>query len=135
MDVVIKSYNNLCYDRAYEQLINGLHKVLRLMIIIDCLVSDCIGLSKWIFMPPTSQTNFERLLMSRRSGSCLVSIVSKGVLSVWYKQKNSVLLCGVTDVWTTLNEVCVKSKLDLNVMLESKLELHIAAISPPGNCD
>ena len=32
-------------------------RLLRLRVVKVCLVSDCSGLSKWIFMSPTKQAN------------------------------------------------------------------------------
>ena len=50
-------------------------------------------------------------------------------------KKCSVLCCKVIDACTNTNDVCVKSKFVLNVMLEPNVELHTMAISPPRDRD
>ena len=57
MDVIVRSNNNPVNDinAPMSALINDLDKVF--------LVSDCNGLSKWIFMSPIRQTNPGRLFM------------------------------------------------------------------------
>ena len=108
----------------------------RLRVVKVCLVSDCNGLSKWIFISPTRQTNPGRLFtLSRRSGSCSVNIDSVRLFHRFgggrYRQKKwSVLCCKVIDACTTLNDVWVKSKFVLNVMLEPKVDLYTVAIPP-----
>ena len=91
MDVIVRSNNDPVNDitTPVSGLINDLDKVMKTKILrVDkvCLVSDCSGLSKWIFMSPTRQTKSGRLFMlSRRSGSCSVNIVNKIVSSVWWR--------------------------------------------------
>ena len=64
MDVIIRSNNNPVNDMTAPMswLINDLDKVKRLRVVKVCLVSDCNGLSKWIFISPTRQTNPGRLI-------------------------------------------------------------------------
>ena len=45
------------------------------------------------------------------------------------------LCCKVIDACSTSNDVCVKSKFVLNVMLEPKVDLHAVAIQPPRDRD
>ena len=53
-----------------------------------------------------------------------------------YKQKKcSVLCCNVIDACTTSNDVCVRSKFVLTVMLEPKVDLYTVAIPPPRDRD
>ena len=53
-----------------------------------------------------------------------------------YKRKKcSVLCCKVIDACTTSNDVWVKSKFVLNVMLEPKVDLYAVAIPPPRDRD
>ena len=53
-----------------------------------------------------------------------------------YKQKKcSVLCCRVIDACTTSNDVRVKSRVVLNVMLVPNIDLYIVAIPPPQNRD
>ena len=61
MDVIVRSNNNPVNDMTapVSWLINDLGKVIRVVKV--CLVSDCNGLSKWIFISPARQTNPERL--------------------------------------------------------------------------
>ena len=65
--------------------------------------------------------------------------VSKIVSSVWWcavQTKKCCVMCGnVIDACTTSNDVWVKSKFVQNVMLESKIDLHIVAIPPPQDRD
>ena len=49
--------------------------------------------------------------------------------------KFSVLCCKVIDACTTSNDVWVKSKFVLNVMLEPNVDLHTVAIPPPRDLD
>ena len=83
----------------------------KLRVVKVCLVSDCSGFPKWIFMSPTRQANPVRLFMqSRRSGSCSVNMESVGLFCQLgggrYKQKKcSVLCCKVIDACTSLNDV------------------------------
>ena len=59
MDVIVRSNNNPINDMTtpVSGLINDLDKVIRLRVVKVCLVSDCNGLSKWIFISPTRQAN------------------------------------------------------------------------------
>ena len=41
------------------------------------------------------------------------------------------LCCNVIDTCTASNDMCVKSKFVLNVMLESKIDLYVVAIPLP----
>ena len=65
--------------------------------------------------------------------------VSKIVSSVWWRsvqtEKFSVLCSKVIDACTTSNDVRVKSKFVLNVMLEPKVHLYTVAIPPPRDRD
>ena len=86
---------------------------------------------------PTRQASPGRLFMSsRRSGCCSVNIEWVRLFCLYgggrYKQKKcSVLCCRVIDACTTLNNVGVKSKFVLNVMLEPKIDMCIVTIPPP----
>ena len=62
MDVIVRSNNNPVNDMTtpVSWLINDLDKD-KLRVLKVCLVSDCNGLSKWIFISPTRQTNPGRL--------------------------------------------------------------------------
>ena len=59
MDVIVRSNNNPVNDMTapVSGLINDLDKVMKIMSSQVCLVSDCSGLSKWIFISPPRQTN------------------------------------------------------------------------------
>ena len=65
--------------------------------------------------------------------------VSKIVSSVWWSaihaKKCSVLCCIVIVAWSTSNDVRVRSKFALNVMLELKVDLYTVAIPPPRDRD
>ena len=63
MDVIVRSNNNPVNDMTapVSWLINNLDKVIKTKVLKVCLVSDCNGLSKWIFISPTRQTNPGRL--------------------------------------------------------------------------
>ena len=52
-------------------------------------------------------------------------------MEVGTDRKNVVLCCKVIDACTTLNDVLIKSKFALNVMLEPKIDLCTVAIPPP----
>ena len=113
----------------------------KLFVVKVCLVSDCNGLLKWIFISPSRQTNPGRLFtLSRSLGSCSVIIESARLLRRFgggrYRQKKcSVLCCKVIDACTTSNDAWVKSKFVLNVMLESKVHLYSVAIPPSRDRD
>ena len=51
------------------------------------------------------------------------------------RKKCSVFCCRVIDACTTSNDVLVKSKFILNVMLEPKVDLYTVAIPPPRDRD
>ena len=63
MDVIVRSNNYPVNDMTtpVSGLINDFDKVIRVVKI--CLVSDCNGLSKWIFISLMRQTNPGRLFM------------------------------------------------------------------------
>ena len=67
MDVIVRSNNNPVNDMTapVSDPINDIDKVgqvwTRLRVVKVCLVSECNGLSKWIFISPTRQTNPGRL--------------------------------------------------------------------------
>ena len=63
MDVIVKSNNDPVNDMTtpVSGLIMTWTRLERLRVLKVCLVSDCNGLSKWIFISPTRQTNPERL--------------------------------------------------------------------------
>ena len=85
MDIIVRSNNNPVNDMTtpVSGLSNDLTRLQRLRVVNVCLVSDCCGLSKWIFMSPTRQASPGRLSMqSRRSGSWLVHRVCKIVSPV-----------------------------------------------------
>ena len=50
-------------------------------------------------------------------------------------RKNVVLCCKVIDASTTSNDLRVKSRFVLNVMLEPKVDLYTVAIPPPRDRD
>ena len=64
MDVIVRSNNDLVNDMTapVSGIINDMDKVIKLRVAKVCLVSDCNGLSKWIFISPTRQGNHGRLL-------------------------------------------------------------------------
>ena len=55
MDDIIRSNNNPVNDMTalMNGLVNDLDKVMKKRVVKVCLVIDCSGLSKWIFMSPT----------------------------------------------------------------------------------
>ena len=60
MDVIVRLNNNPVNDMTalMSGLINDLDNVIKTKRVLKvCLVSDCSGLSKWIFMSPTRQTS------------------------------------------------------------------------------
>ena len=63
MDVIVRSNNNPVNNMTapVSWLINYLDKVIKTKSSQVCLVCDCNGLSKWIFISPTRQTNPGRL--------------------------------------------------------------------------
>ena len=63
MDVIVRSNNNPVNDMTapVSGLNDDLDKVIRLRVAKVCFVSYCNGLSKWIFISPTRQTNPGRL--------------------------------------------------------------------------
>ena len=92
-------------------------------------------------MSPTRQTSPGRLFVQIRwSDSCSANIESVRLFrrlgEVRCKQKKYIVLCcRVFDAFTTSNDVLIISKFVLNVMLEPKIDLYIAAIPPPGDRD
>ena len=64
MDFIIRSNNKPVNDMTapVSWLINDLDKAIKTKSTQVCLVSDCNGLSKWIFISPTRQTSPGRLL-------------------------------------------------------------------------
>ena len=73
---------------------------------------------------------------TNKSGSCSVNIKSVRLFRQLgggrYKQKTcSVSCCKVIDACTTSNDVDIKPKFVLNVMLEPNLHLNIISIPPP----
>ena len=72
-----------------------------------------------------------RQLFSKHSQEdCFVGLVEGGT-----DRKSVVLCCKVIDACTTSNDVWVKSKFVLNVMLEPKVDLYTVAIPPPRDRD
>ena len=65
MDIIVRSNNYPVNDMTAPMimLINDLDKAIRLRVVKVCLVSDCSGLSKFIFTSPTRQTKPGRLFM------------------------------------------------------------------------
>ena len=65
MDVIVRSNNNPVNDMTtpVSGLTNDLDKAIEAKSSQVCLVCDCNGSSKWIFMSPTRQTNPGRLFM------------------------------------------------------------------------
>ena len=66
------------------------------------------------------------------------SIHACGILEINFTVKQlsvSVLCCNVIDACTTSNDVSVKSKFVLNVMLEPKVDSYAVAIPPPRDRD
>ena len=63
MDVIVRSNNNPVNDMTahVSWLINDLDKAIKTKSTQVCFVSDCNGLSKWIFISPTRQTSPGRL--------------------------------------------------------------------------
>ena len=63
MDVIVRSNNNPVNDMTapVSWLFNDLDEAIKTKSTKVCLVCDCNGLSKWIFISPTRQTNPGRL--------------------------------------------------------------------------